>query len=241
MDNSLYVAYAALQADMKAVDIAANNLANINTNGYREVRTFFSALEAAGGTYPSLGESKTKHDPGPLVSTGRPLDVAVEGPGFLVIGTPEGRRYTRDGSLSLDASGTLVTRDGLPVQGQGGPITIDTTRGEPVTIDPEGRIFNGEVQEGRILLVDVDHNSLVHESGSRFRSQGAPEEPLEDGRLQQGFLERSNVELPSGDLDQLRRHFQSLSRALQVINGLDRRIIGMATDGAQRQHADKER
>ena len=231
MDNSLYVAYSALQADMRAVDVAANNLANVNTNGYREVRTFFSALEAAGGTYTTLGDGKTKHDPGPLVSTGRPLDVAVEGRGFLVVETPQGRQYTRDGSLSLDAAGTLVTRDGLPIQGQGGAITIDPSQGEEVSIDPEGRVFTGEVQAGRILLVDVDHASLVHESGSRFRSEGGAETPVEDGRVQQGFLERSNVELPSTDLNQLRRHFQSLSRALQVINGLDRRIIGMARQG----------
>lgn len=228
MDNALYVAYAALATDMRAVEVAANNLANVNTTGFKEERTFVSALEAAGAVYPSLGGSQTKHRSGPLVSTGRPLDIAIEGQGFLVVETSGGRRYTRDGAMSIDSDGVLVSRDGLPIQGQGGPITIDTDSSDALEIDPEGRVFSGAVQQGRILVVDVAPEGLVHESGSRFRSPMGDETPLEDGRIQQGFLEKSNVELPSGNLNQLRRHFQSLSRALQVLNGLDRRIIGMA-------------
>ena len=225
MTSSLYVAYAAMRADMQALDVAANNLANVNTNGFREERPFIEALERAGWSYPEVGGTRAKTEPGPLAATGRDLDVAIDGPGFLVVATPGGRRYTRDGGLSLDEDRVLVTRQGAPVLGQGGPLELG--RGK-VEIDPEGRVTADGNQQGRLLLVRVDERALVREAGGLYRLAEGRESPDTASRLRQGFLEKSNVELPSGDVGQLRRHFQSLSRAIQVANGLDQRLIRTA-------------
>ena len=222
MSTSLYVAYSGLQADMRALDVAANNLANVNTTGFREERSFITALDAAGELYPSVGGTEEWTQPGPFVNTGRDLDVAIEGQGFLVVDTPAGRRYTRDGGLSLDEEGLLVTRAGHPVLGQGGRIQL---RSGKVDIDPEGRVTVSGVQAGRLLLVRVPQTSLSREAAGLYRSSDGTEIPATEDRLKQGFIEKSNVDLPSGDLMQLQRHFQALSRAMQTVNGLERRLI----------------
>lgn len=228
MSTSLYTAYSALQSDMRALDVAANNLANVNTNGYREQRSFITALEVAGQSYPSVGGTEEWTEPGPFVNTGRDLDVAIEGQGFLVVETADGRRYTRDGGLSLNEEGLLVTRDGSAVVGQGGRVQLEPGK---VEIDPDGRVTVSGVQAGRLLLVRVPQSSLVREAAGLYRSTDGSETPATEDRLKQGFIERSNVELPSGDIMQLRRHFQSLSRALQTVNSLERRLITTARGG----------
>ncbi len=222
MNTSLYVGYAGLSADLRALEHAAHNVANVSTNGFREERAFVDALEAAGTHYPRVGGTQASTLPGPLVATGAKLDLAIEGQGFLVVDTPAGRRYTRDGGLSMDKEGTLVTKDGLPVLGQGGRITLSPG---DIEIDPEGRIAVEGVQSGRLLLVDLDPATLSRESGGLYRSSSATEAPANDSRLKQGFVEKSNVGLPSRDAAALQRHFQSLSRAMTTVTGLERRLI----------------
>jgi len=225
MNNSLYIAYAGMSADMRALDVAANNLANASTNGYREERSFVEALEsAAGQSFPRVGGTEPNTQTGPLVATGRNLDVAIEGDGYLVVETAAGRRYTRDGSLSRDQNGLLVTREGMPVLGQGGHITLRSQDTE-FEIDPDGRVLVNAVQSGRLLVVQHDPSTLVRESGGLYRSESTTEVPATESRLRQGFLEQSNVDIPSGDIAQLRRHFQSLSRAMTTLSGLERRLI----------------
>lgn len=223
MNSALYVAYSALRADMQALDVVANNVANINTNGFREERSFVESLEIAGQSFPQVGGTREKPQPGPLVATGRPLDVAVEGSAFLVVETDRGRRYTRDGGLSLDATSTLVNREGWPVLGQGGRITLSPG---VVEIDPDGRVTAGGAQAGRLLLVSFDSEALEREASGLYRAvEGRTEAPATDARLRQGFVEKSNVKLPASDIGALRRHFQSLSQAMTTVSALERRLI----------------
>lgn len=223
MNTSLYVGYAGMSADLRALEYSAHNLANVSTNGYREERTFIAAMEAAGTSFPLIGGSQASTLPGTLVATGRKLDLALEGDGFLVVETPQGRRYSRDGGLSVNSERALVTKDGAPVLGQGGRITLPTG---DVEIDPDGRIAVDGVQTGRLVLVDMDPETLTREGNGLYRSAaGVAERPAADTRVKQGFVEQSNVDIPSGDVAQLRRHFESLSRAMTTVNGLERRLI----------------
>jgi flagellar basal-body rod protein FlgF len=227
MDNGLYVAFSGLRADMRALDLVANNLANVTTNGFREERSFVEALDAAGASYPMLAGARIDAKPGPVVGTGRELDVAVEGNGYLVVDTPAGRRYTRDGALSMANDGTLETRSGLRVVGQGGAIVLSKEANGKLSIDADGRVMLGEVQQGRILLVDLPEDGIVHEGQGLSRLERGAETPS-SASLRQGFLEKSNVELPTVDLLRLERHFQALGRALAVENGLARQLISTA-------------
>ena len=225
MDTSFYLAFSGMRADMRSVEVVANNLANLQTNGFREERPFIEALESAGGSYAQVGGTRRRSLPGAMVATGRDLDVAIEGEGYLVVDTPAGRRYTRDGGLSLDEDGTVRTREGYPVQGQGGSITL---RKGTIEIDADGRLQVAGVQAGRLLVVDVPAEKLVREGNGLYRLDSGEEARATEASLRQGFLEASNVQLPAVELDQLQRHFQALSRALQMVNGLERQLITTA-------------
>ncbi len=225
MDSSLYIAFSAMEAEMHALDIAANNRANISTNGYREERSFLSALKAADGLYPQVGGTQPNLQSGPLVATGRDLDMAIEGEGFLVVQTDQGRRYTRDGGLDRSKEGILVNRSGLPVLGQGGPITLPSGR---IDIDADGRLMVAGAQVGRLLLVNLPPESLRRDEGGYFQVDGVTEVPATSSRLQQGFLEKSNVDPTKGGVLETARHYQSMARAVQVVNSLHQQLIATA-------------
>ena len=110
MSDALIDAYSALDARMKVVDVIANNLANANTTGYKRDFAHIFQDETRFDTGTQVDVS-----PGDIVSTGNELDAAINGPGFFVIQTPDGIRYTRNGSFSMNADGELVTKDGMPV------------------------------------------------------------------------------------------------------------------------------
>ena len=191
MDVSLYLAYSGLRTEMRSVDVVANNLANTSTNGYREDRSFVGALEAVDRQYPRLEGTLPSHDPGARIATGRDLDVAVEGDAYLVVETAGGRRYTRDGALGRDPDGTLVNRDGLPIVGDAGPITLPNGK---VDVDADGRVSVDGTVVGRVSLVQLDSAVLSREGQGLYRLESGEEVPESDARLHQGFLERSNVD-----------------------------------------------
>jgi flagellar basal body rod protein FlgG len=227
MDASLYLAYAGMRAEMRAVEVTANNLANATTTAFNEERTFVATLEAAGRHYPQTAGTLTHVASGPQVSTGRDLDVALAGDGFLVVATPEGRRYTRNGSLGRDVEGRLVSRDGYPVLGQGGPITLP--HGE-VDIDPAGRVSVAGAELGRLQTVDLPAASLLRDGRGLFRVDGASERPA-SVEIHQGYLEKSNVDpvRSTVELVESARRFEALSRVVDtVMNGLNRRMIDSA-------------
>jgi flagellar basal body rod protein FlgG len=225
MDTTLFMAYAGLASDMRAVEVSANNLANVNTTGYREERSFVTALEAAGFDYPRVGGTVTNDQPGPFVATGRDLDVAIEGDGYLVVQTPQGRRYTRDGGMNVSEDGVLVNRSGAPVLGQGGEIRLSPGH---VEIDGEGRVMVDGVAAGRLLVVRLPEEGVVREGFGLYRLERGTERASSEDRLRHGFLEKSNVDLPSGNLSTLARHFQTLGRAIQVANGLEQKLMTAA-------------
>ena len=141
----------------RELDVVANNIANINTTGYKADGSLFEEYPQlgarAGATRPAAASAScataapgTTSSQGPIERTGNPLDVAIDGNAFLVVQTPRGERYTRNGALQINATGQLVTSDGDPVLGDGGPIMFQPTDHQ-VSISRDGTI---SVREGDI-------------------------------------------------------------------------------------------
>jgi flagellar basal-body rod protein FlgF len=133
MAGGHYVALSGMRTRLDELDRLASDLANVGTAGYKAERTghrtvprpaFDQALESA--IDASLGERKLDARAGAIEPTGRSLDIAIEGRGFLAVDTPAGPRYTRNGHLSRGADGALVTADGAVVRGVDGPLSVGT-------------------------------------------------------------------------------------------------------------------
>ena len=153
MQNALLVGLSRQIALARELDVVANNIANLNTTGYKADGSLFeeylvpaARADQTGSRVSFVRDRGTWHDmsQGAIEHTGNPLDVAIDGNGFLVVQTPRGERYTRNGALQINATGQLVTSDGDPVLGDGGPIALQPTDRQ-VSISHDGTI---SVREG---------------------------------------------------------------------------------------------
>ena len=202
MDRLIYLSMAGAKATMQRQDSLANNLANASTTGFRAELQAFRAVPVRGdgaSTRFYALESTIGHDDraGPVQSTGRPLDVAVEGKSWLAVQSLDGTEaYTRAGALHVSAEGQLVTPAGLPVLGDGGPISLPANAA--VEIAPDGSITttvgNGRPQQaGRLKLVTPEA-PLNRGADGLFRSNDGAELPNDaTARVQGSALEGSNV------------------------------------------------
>lgn len=186
--NGLTRAAMALRLYERRQEVVSNNLANVDTNGFKAERVFAQALADA---LPVPG-ARTDRSGGALVQTDAPLDVALGGAGFMVVQTPEGEMLTRAGSFRIDPDGQVVDPNGNPLLGEQGPITLGRGR---VEIDERGTIREDgrEIARLRLESVPVGEN-LAHAGGGLFFPSPARAELPEGERVvRQGFLEGSNV------------------------------------------------
>lgn len=197
-----------LRALMNEYDTVANNLANSSTSGYkRRVNSFSAELQRQQrlGEETNLLAGKINasgsidFSQGVLGRTERPLDVALEGRGFIALETPDGPLYTRNGALTINLLGQLVDSSGRLVAGQNGPIVIPRAVSEgDITIDADGTVSAGEMQFGQIRIVDFGQalHELQPAGHGCFR---APDdlEPVAvpDTKVRQGAQENSNVKM----------------------------------------------
>jgi flagellar basal-body rod protein FlgF len=192
MDPSFYQLAAAAGYGEARMDILANNLANAGTGGFKaDQLTFSEALDAATGA-PVIGATQyTDPAPGPVKQTGGPFDVAIDGDGYFVVETPDGRRFTRDGAFRLGPDGTLVTRDGDPVQGSGGGIAIDP-QAPSVHVDRNGQVWADGTQVAQLEIVTFPAGAPPTKAGGNLFA-GSGETAVENPRVIPGALEGSNV------------------------------------------------
>lgn len=203
MLRGLYVAAEGMAARQKAQDAIANNLANLNTTGFKADRPVFETiyerqLYRQQGTQSQpigalsagaiLRELYTDFQPGALASTGNPLDVAIDGAGFFAIQTPQGVRYTRNGAFQLNAQGILTTREGYPVLGVNAQ-PVQVPRNAEIFIGENGAVLANGAQVGRLLIVQ---GNLTKDPDGYF--VGAAQ-PVENTRVVRGALEASNVNM----------------------------------------------
>jgi flagellar basal body rod protein FlgG len=196
-------------------EIIANNQANTSTDGFKADRiTGQSFAEMLPEALASLDLRQ-----GTVRDTGRPFDVALENDGFMIVRTGQGERLTRGGSLTIDAAGLLVDRDGNPVMGHEGPLLV---RGERVEIESDGTVVVDGARAGRIRFEQVANPAtLLKEGAGRFIATGgtigAP-----DARLKQGALEDANVDPLVGTVDmlQIQRAYSTNAEVLRVLDSV---------------------
>jgi flagellar basal-body rod protein FlgG len=224
MIRALYSAATGMESQQLNLDVISNNLANVNTAGFKKSKIEFQDLlydnitspgadVGSGNVLPTGVQVGHGSNPvatsrifteGELTQTGERLDVAIQGDGFFEVQMPDGSlAYTRDGSLKTDSTGRVVTSDGLPVQGGFQPIPAGTTS---VTISSDGTVTTTGgtgTQTFQVQLTRFANPAGLQATGRNLYTQtnasGSPEtgNPGENGygTLQQGYVESSNVKV----------------------------------------------
>jgi flagellar basal-body rod protein FlgF len=205
VDKALYISMTGAKHNMMAQAVHANNLANVNTQGFRA--DFAQARSMAvyqGEGFPTRAYALTENpgtdfSQGPMIETGNELDFAIEGWGMLAVQTEDGgEAYTRSASLQISPQGQLLTGNGLPVLGEAGPIFIPPTSkvdiGADGTLTITGDLPMDQAQLDRLRLVKPELEQLVKGGDGLFRQRDGQLAPLDGSvRLQSGFIEGSNV------------------------------------------------
>jgi flagellar basal-body rod protein FlgF len=206
MDRMIYVAMTGAKHTLEQQAVVANNLANISTNGYRAAASAFRAVPVQGEGMPTRAfvvgtTAGANFASGPLQGTGRELDIALQGPGWIAVQTANGKEaYTRNGSLQVGANGMLQTRGGLNVLGESGPISIPPDSN--ISVAKEGTVSvvstvpppKSVDAVGRIKLVNPDEKLMVRGDDGLFRRvNGASAQADPNVALVSGTLEGSNV------------------------------------------------
>jgi flagellar basal-body rod protein FlgF len=235
MDRLIYTAAAGARALMQRQDGITNNLANANTPGFRADQVAFRAVPVRGDGAPtrvvSLEASAGFDDrSGPIEQTGRSLDVAILGRGYLAVQAPDGgEAYTRAGALQVNDQGVLVSAAGLPVAGEGGQLTIPP--GSSVTIARDGTVSaqgaTGPAQTvGKIKLVNPEPGALRKGDDGLLRLEGGEEAAADETvRIGAGALEGSNVNVVEAMVGMIAaaRQYETQMKLLQTAEQNDQR------------------
>ena len=234
MHNSLLVGLTAQMTLRRNMEIVSNNLANVSTSGFkRETPAFEELIVPVEADSTQMRNISFVRDwgvirdmsSGPVQQTGAPLDVAIEGDGFMVVRTPDGERFTRDGHFQLDASGKIVNASGFAVLSEGGEITIPP--GETsIRIGQDGSISTPQGIIGKIRVVSLPHASMRKEGGNLYNSDQQPA-PAVGARVVQGAIERSNVQpvVEMTRMIEIMRAYQSSTETLNATNDIIRRAV----------------
>jgi flagellar basal body rod protein FlgG len=204
----------------KLQELTANNLANSATDGFKA--DYMSAMLPSADAFP-VPVTKIDLNQGSLNTTGRELDVALEGPGFLVVRTPAGDRLTRGGSLTIDGANQLSDRHGNLLLGQNGPIAIPV-RHDKIELHADGGVVVDGTQVGQLRMETVaDQSSLLKEGAGRF-IPSAPTTPVTTATtmLRQGQVEESNQDSLKGmvDLVTIQRAYAANVDALKAMDSV---------------------
>jgi flagellar basal-body rod protein FlgF len=204
LDSGYYAACTALKTQTQALELTANNIANVNTSGYRGQIPSFQSLLMSGtngramngwngriNEFSILNGSRLDLGQGNLEHTGNPLDFAIEGPGFFTVQTKAGTLYTRNGTFRISAAGQLVSAAGDPVLGASGPIAVP---GGPVAISSDGTVSVNGAVAGKLRIVELSAASAVAPAGGSYYSVEAKDAKFAlNSVVRQGMLESSNV------------------------------------------------
>lgn len=230
MDRMIYVGMTGAKNLMHRQETLANNLANVNTPGYRATTTAFRVAPVIGDGLPTRAfavDTTTGADfsPGTIQTTGRPLDVAVQGAGWFAVQAADGTEgYTRNGGFDLSEQGTLQTQGGQPVLGDGGPISVPP--GHKISIAADGTISgvsesNGKsvISIGRLKLVNPEPAALTRGPDGLFRTRdGSTPDADPKVRVAGGAIEGSNVNAIEAmvGMISLARQFDAQMKLLQA-------------------------
>ena len=232
MDKALYISMTGASQTMRAQAIHAHNMANASTNGFRADLAQARSMQVYGEGMPSRIYSMTENpgtdfSKGPLQQTGNSLDVAVSGEGWIAVQTADGSEaYTRAGDLKISVFGELMTGNGLPVLGNGGPIVLPPH--ESIEIGEDGTVSLRELGQAadvlaavdRVKLVNVDQADMIKGSdGLLRRRDGLDAVPDGSVQLVSGYLEGSNVNMVDSmvEMINLTRNYEMNVKLIQTL------------------------
>jgi flagellar basal-body rod protein FlgF len=258
--KGIYAAVSGAMAQSSRLDTIANNLANVNTNAFKKDRQVFSEYLSAyekedglircprvpasiesfydmnGGdtSYVNPAGTYTSFEQGGLRPTGSALDFALDGKGFFEVATPNGVRWTRNGSFQVDAQGRMVTKDGFPVlkEGQGDPLQrAITVQSSNLTVSQRGEVFDGGNPVGKLAVVDFVKPDDLQKVGNnlyQLKSNAVSQPtPISEGRVHQGYAEASNVNVVEEMTDMIaaNRVFEAAQHAVKAQDQMDEKLI----------------
>jgi flagellar basal-body rod protein FlgF len=207
----MHSAASALRYWERKQEVVANNLANVSTTGFKAQRVFAKLLD---GILPGA-ETSSDLSTGTLRQTANPTDVAIDGPGFFVVSTPNGERYTRGGSFRLDEKHRLVDNDGRPLLGVKGPINLLDA---PIQIDGKGEVRqNGQIVDTLRVELPPKDADLSREGESLWIPPATKQVlALKDRNVKQGYIEESNVNSMSALIDMVtvQRAYASVQKSV---------------------------
>jgi flagellar basal-body rod protein FlgF len=250
MENALLIGLSRQTILERQLDVVANNVANVNTAGFKADRSLFEEFLKSGAHEDNfVGKDRsvsyvqdrgTFHDfsQGAVQQTKNPLDVAVDGSGFLVVQTAAGERYTRDGGLQLNNTGQLVTIAGNPVLGASGPIVFQPTDHD-INVSPDGTITvlegssRADSIRGKLRLVSfADAQKLLKEGSNLYSAAQGAAAPDTQSSVKQGFIEKSNVNAVAemSNMIEVTRAYTQISTLLQQQSDLHKTAIQQLAD-----------
>jgi flagellar basal-body rod protein FlgF len=216
--------------------VVSHNLANASTLGFK--RELLNNWQLSPPQNPLVGEPEAaqyvdvrSHDfnQGSIHETGKDTDIALQGPGFFKIQTPQGIRYTRNGNFRLNPDLQLVTQEGYQVMGKNGPIALDSLD-KDYTFDAEGGVHLDKNLGDQILVVDFTNPQDLRPAGQTFLAAGpqaGPEQEAPTTRLLQGNIEESNVDLvaESINLIDIQRRYEAYLKVLDTFTSSDQKVV----------------
>lgn len=236
MDKLIYVAMTGARAAMKAQAVTSHNLANIGTTGFRALRGAMDSLPVPGAGLPTrvnavAGADSADTTQGSAIATGRDLDLAIQGDGWLAVEGVDGEEaYTRAGNLRINPNGLLETASGRLVLGNGGPVAIPPFQSlhigadGQVSIVPQGQAPESLVQVDRLRLVNPPVDRLERSAGGEFRLRDGSTAPPDPAvRVASGQLESSNVNSTQALVDMIEasRYYEMQIRAMHTAEETD--------------------
>lgn len=236
MENTLMIALSHQAALRRRMDVIANNIANMNTTGFKSEQPLFAEHvvhnrgddRVAGDTLSFVLDQATLRDTsaGGLEATGNALDIAIRGEGFFAVETPAGEQYTRNGRFRLSPSGQLVTEHGHPILGQGGePIVLGPADSE-IVVSKNGVISSTRGEIGQLRVVDFEDQQRLMMVAGGLMMADTPATEVAFPEVEQGMIETSNVEAIREMTRMIEVH-RSYDRAKQLIDREDERIRTM--------------
>lgn len=231
MDRMLYVAMTGAKETLRAQTVNSHNIANVSTTGFRADLAAFQSRAVDGSgfasrVYATNGTVGWDNTSGAMLSTGRDLDIAVNGAGWIAVQGPDGREaYTRAGNLQVDATGQLMTATGRPVLGDGGPINVPPytsiffARDGQISIVAQGQTPDTTAAVGRIKLVNPPEETLERGDDGLFRLKDGSDAPADAAvTIGSGVLESSNVNAAAAmvNMIELARQFEMQVKAIRT-------------------------
>jgi len=258
--KGIYAAVSGAMAQSSKLDTIANNLANVNTTAFKKDRQVFSEylstferpdslitvpritasiesfydMQGGDNSYVNPAGTYTSFEQGSLKSTGSPMDIAIDGKGFLEVLTPDGVRWTRNGALQVDGNGRLTSKEGHPVlrEGQNDPAQrLIQLTSRNVTVSQSGEVFDGGNQLGRLAVVEFQNADDLQKVGNSYYTMKSTATSIpvaaREARIHQGYVEASNVNVVEEMTDMItaNRVFEATQQAIKAHDQMDDKLI----------------